>query len=218
MSASAATRWLEIERSVVDILESMGRWRDALTHMQALQPRLAARFGANSWEDVSARVTWATAHAGGGQHAEAGAAILRALEPQLAQAWPERGYGAAALRADVGYVQWEARAWADAEHSLTSAISDLDRLLGPRNNPAIKGGRTLGMVYMDSGAYQRAAETFADNLTRSRAFYGPDDGETGAEPVVSRAGPATHRAAVRSRDGGPQLPGPRAGGGDVFGQ
>jgi eukaryotic-like serine/threonine-protein kinase len=168
---------LVAERGAASALNNLGRPAEAVSRLQALLPRLVARFGANSWEDVSARAMLATAYSSMGEPATA-ARLLKALQPQLTQGWPAQGFGAAELLANVGYVQWQARAWADAQLSLEAAITDLDRLLGPRNSVSIEASRTLGMVHLDAGEYAKAAEVLARNLARSREFHGEQDGET----------------------------------------
>ena len=168
---------LLLEGRRVAALNNLARHDEVVSRLQALIPRLVARYGRNGWQTVSAEVTLATAHAARGEH-DTAAQLLKTLAPQVARGWPDQGYGQAALRANVGYVLWQARAWPEAATALQSAIADMDRLLGPNNGPAIDVGRTLGMVHLDAGQYARAAAVLDGNLVRSRSFHGERDSET----------------------------------------
>ena len=168
---------LKLENRLIWVLNGLARHPEVVSRLQAHIPQLAAHHGANSWEVASAQVNLATAQAALGQHAAA-AALLQPLAPLMAKGWPEQGYGVAAMRANAGYVLWQARAWPQAEAELRGAIIDMDRLLGDRNSPAIEASRTLGMVHLDAGHYAQAAEVLGGNLERSRQFHGPQDSET----------------------------------------
>jgi tetratricopeptide (TPR) repeat protein len=50
--------------------------------------------------------------------------------------------------------------------------------VGPNNSQSIEAGRTLGMVYFDSGQFAKASASFGQNLERSRQFFGHEESET----------------------------------------
>jgi serine/threonine-protein kinase len=175
--AAGADELTRLELSTADNLLDLSRYGEGRSALQAQLPRLVAQRGADSFEVALTRVRIATSLASQGHHDEARAA-LRELEPLLQRDWPEEGMGAATLRADVGYVQWQLRLFPEAVRSLERAIGELDHLAGPYNTSSIQATRTLGMAYLDSGSYRRANEVFANNVERSRHFYGPEDSET----------------------------------------
>jgi eukaryotic-like serine/threonine-protein kinase len=158
-------------------LEALTRHAEARQELRRLLPLLAARHGAQGWPTLRAQVFIATSLASDGETGQA-VARLRELGPLLRQARPEQALDSATMVADIGFVQWQARAWDDASRSLHQAIADIDRLVGPLNSMSIQAGRTLGMVYLDAGDYRQAAEVLADNVRRSVAFHGPQDSET----------------------------------------
>jgi eukaryotic-like serine/threonine-protein kinase len=168
---------LEAGMLMAENLEALTRHAEARAELRRLLPLLEARHGPGGWPTLRARVYLATSLAGQGDSAQA-LARLRELTPLLQQAQPEQALDRPTLLADIGYVQWQARAWDDASRSLRDAVADIDRLVGPRNSLSIQANRTLGMVYLDAGDYRQAAATFADNLQRSVAFHGAQDSET----------------------------------------
>ncbi|MBQ0931430.1 serine/threonine-protein kinase [Ideonella alba] len=167
---------LSLDNRVAGALNSLLRHGEAIALLRSLIPRLQARWPQTHWEEVQARSMLATALAADGQRDEA-LRIVAALEPVLARGWPEQGFGLAAMQANLGYVLWRQRAFEPAAVALQGAITEMDRLLGPVNSPAVDAGRTLGMVHLDAGRYARASEVLEANLARSRAMHGADDAE-----------------------------------------
>jgi len=160
-----------------DNLQALLRTGEALTLAQDTLQQLLARHGAQHWTVIKAEVQVATQLAATGQLAKSREALQR-LAPALARDWPEQGLEATELRADVGYALWQLREFEASGELLRQAIAELERLAGPRNAGTIQASRTLGMLYMDSGQYARAAEVLRSNVARSRTFYGPADSET----------------------------------------
>lgn len=158
-------------------LEALNRLPEARAELRRLLPLLEVRYGLHSWPVLRAHVSLATNLASEGDTEQA-LARLRELTPWLQQAQPEQALDRPAMMADIGYVQWQARAWDDAGRSLRQAIADIDRLVGPNNSLSIQAGRTLGMVYLDAGDYRQAGTTFEQNRQRSVAFHGAQDSET----------------------------------------
>ncbi len=176
-AAERADDWLQLRLSTADNLLDLTRYDEGRAVLQALLPELARRHGEASFEVTNARSKIATSLASQGRQAEA-LAELRALQPLLAQDWHEEGLGAAQLRADIGYTQWQMRQFPEAVRTLERAIAEIDRLAGPHNSLAIQAGRTLGMAHLDAGDFRRADEVFGRNVERARRFYGPTDSET----------------------------------------
>jgi serine/threonine-protein kinase len=172
-----ARQMLEAGLLRAENLDALTRYPEARAQLRRVLPQLDSRYGEHSWPALRARVFLATSLASQGDTGQA-LARLRELTPWLQQAQPEQALDRPTMMADIGYVQWQARAWDEASRSLQQAIADIDRLVGPRNSLSIQAGRTLGMVYLDAGDYRQAAATFAQNLQRSVAFHGPQDSET----------------------------------------
>jgi tetratricopeptide (TPR) repeat protein len=177
LGRDASDERMTLRLSVADNLLDLGRYEEGRKALQAELPALAASRGAESFDVALTRVRIATSMASQGLHEEARAA-LRELEPLLEKDWRTEGMGAATLRADVGYTQWQLRLFPEAIRSLERAVGELDHLAGPHNTSSVQAGRTLGMAYLDSGNYRRADEVFAGNVERSRHVYGPEDSET----------------------------------------
>lgn len=177
LGRGAADELTTLRLSTADNLLDLGRYEEGRKALQAELPVLAARHGAESFEVAITRVRIATSLASQGRHEEARAA-LRELEPLLQKDWRTEGMGAATLRADVGYTQWQLRLFPEAIRTLERAVGELDLLAGPHNTLSVQANRTLGMAYLDSGNYRRADEVFANNVERSRYVYGPEDSET----------------------------------------
>lgn len=176
-AAARPQAWVDLQVATADNLMDLTRYAEGREVLQAALPAIARLHGAESFEVASARTKIATSLASQGRQAEA-AQALRALQPLLDQDWRAEGLGPAALRADIGYTQWQLRQFADAARSLERAIAELDRLAGPNNSQSIQASRTLGMNYLDAGDFRRADAVFATNVERSRRFYGPEDSET----------------------------------------
>jgi eukaryotic-like serine/threonine-protein kinase len=177
LGREAADERMTMRLSVADNLLDLGRYEEGRKALQAELPALAASRGAESLEVALTRVRIVTSLASQGRHDDARAA-LRELEPLLDKDWRTEGMGAATLRADVGYTQWQIRLFPEAIRTLERAIGELDHLAGPYNTSSVQASRTLGMAYLDSGRYRRADEVFAGNVERSRQVYGPEDSET----------------------------------------
>lgn len=158
-------------------LLALTRYKEGREVMQAALPRIAALHGKESWEVIDLKASIASGYAAEGEHAQA-AALIREIQPSLDKPWPAVGLDLPALLGTVGYSQWQARNWPEAARTLERAIAEMDRLVGPRNSPAIDAGRTLGMVRLDAGQFGLAAEALAVNSRRAEEFYGPRDGET----------------------------------------
>ncbi|MFO1336972.1 MAG: hypothetical protein U1F53_01840 [Burkholderiaceae bacterium] len=173
----AADDLMTLRLSVADNLLDLNRYAEGRQALLAELPTQIRRHGDNSFEVAMTRVRIATSLASEGRHAEATQA-LHELEPLLDREWRTEGMGAATLRADVGYTQWQMRLFPEAVRTLDRAIAELDRLAGPDNTSSIQASRTLGMALMDSGDYRRADEVFGRNVERSRRFYGAEDSET----------------------------------------
>ncbi|HEV8689483.1 MAG TPA: serine/threonine-protein kinase, partial [Ideonella sp.] len=142
---AAADDLLQLRLFVADNLLDLTRYAEGRQALQAELPAQIKRHGENSFEVALTRVRIATSLASEGRHAEATQA-LRELEPLLQRDWRTAGMGAATLRADVGYTQWQMRLFPEAVRSLERAIAELDRLAGPYNTSSIQASRTLGMA------------------------------------------------------------------------
>jgi eukaryotic-like serine/threonine-protein kinase len=162
---------------VGDALLNLTRYDEGRKVLQAELPAQIKRHGQYSFEVALTRVRLATALSSQGLRAEA-AQALQELQPLLERDWRANGMGGATLLADAGYVQWQMRRFPEAVSLLDRAIADFDKLAGPINSQSIQATRTLGMVHLDAGNFRRADEVFADNVERSRRFYGPHDSET----------------------------------------
>lgn len=160
-----------------DSLMALMRFREGREALLAALPQIQAAYGADSWEVLELRASVASALAAEGDTRGAVEELQR-LRPLLERPWPQAGLDLPAILATVGYTEWQLRRWPEADRRLSQAITELDRLAGPRNSPAIDAGRTLGMVRLDAGRYADAAEALSRNAQRSLAFYGPTDGET----------------------------------------
>lgn len=169
--------WLELQVAMADNLMELTRYDEGRATLQAALPGLARQHGASSFEVASVRSKIATSLAIQGRHDEARAALAE-LEPLLTQDWRAHGMGSASMRADIGFAQWQLRRFSEAAVSLQRAVAELDHLAGRDNSLSIQSQRTLGMVHLDAGDYAAAERVFADNVARSRAVYGADDGET----------------------------------------
>jgi len=176
-AAERPQAWVDLQTATADNLMDLTRFAEGREVLQAALPAITRLHGADSFEAASARTKIATSLASQGRQAEA-AEALRALQPLLDKDWRAEGLGPAALRADIGYTQWQLRQYTDAARTLERAIAELDRLAGPDNSQSIQASRTLGMNYLDAGDYRRANDVFAANVERSRRFYGAEDSET----------------------------------------
>ncbi|HEX5685557.1 MAG TPA: serine/threonine-protein kinase, partial [Ideonella sp.] len=168
---------LQVDLGVADNLLDLNRYDEGRKLLQSLLPAVVRHHGADSYEVALARVRLATSLASEGRKDEATKA-LQALAPLLEKDWRSEGMGSAALRADVGFTQWQMRLFPEAIRTLEKAVAELDRLAGRYNSQSIQASRTLGMAYMDSGHYARADQIFASNVERSKKVYGPEDSET----------------------------------------
>ncbi|MBN8489476.1 MAG: protein kinase, partial [Burkholderiales bacterium] len=167
---------LSVDNRSAGALNALLRHDEAIALLRQLIPRLQARWPGTHWDEVNARFMLATALASEGRREEA-LRLVSDLEPVLARGWPEQGFGLAAMQANLGYVLWRQRAFDQAATALQGAMAEMDRLLGPVNSPAVDAGRTLGMVQLDAGRYDRAGAVLEANLERSRAMHGPQDAE-----------------------------------------
>jgi serine/threonine-protein kinase len=168
---------LALRTVTADSLLALSRNEEARAVLVDLREEQLRRYGARSFQAASTLAKIASSLAEQGKHREA-AQALRELEPALEQRWPEEGMGNGTLRANVGYAEWQVRRWPEAERSLLASIAEIDRLVGPNNSQSIEAGRTLGMVYFDSGQFAKASASFGQNLERSRQFFGPQESET----------------------------------------
>ncbi|WP_374673110.1 protein kinase [Ideonella sp.] len=169
--------WLELQVAMADNLMELTRYDEGRATLQAALPGLARQHGPGSFEVASVRSKIATSLAIQGRHAEARVALSE-LEPLLSQDWRAHGMGSASMRSDIGFAQWQLRRFPAAADSLQRAVAELDHLAGRHNSLSIQSQRTLGMVHLDAGHYEMAHRVFADNVERSRAVYGAEDGET----------------------------------------
>ncbi len=168
---------LQVDLGVADNLLDLNQHEEGRKLLQSLLPAVVKLHGADSYEVAIAQVRLATSLASEGRQDEATKA-LQALAPLLEKDWRSEGMGSAALRADVGFTQWQMRLFPDAIRTLEKAVAELDRLAGRHNTQSIQASRTLGMAYMDSGQYARADQIFAGNVERSKKVYGAEDSET----------------------------------------
>ena len=168
---------LQVDLGVADNLLDLNRQEEGRALLQSSLPTVIKLHGPDSYEEAMTRVRIATSLASQGRKEEATKA-LQAMAPLLEKDWLSEGMGAAALRANVGFTQWQMRLFPEAIRSLEKAIVELDRLAGRYNAQSIQASRTLGMAYMDSGHYASADQIFANNVERSKKVYGPEDSET----------------------------------------
>jgi eukaryotic-like serine/threonine-protein kinase len=157
-------------------LQQLNRPAEAIAVMEKAVPLLQARHGRDGWPALKAQVDLATALSNGGDSPRA-LQILADIAPLVDAPRPALGLHGADMLGNIGYIQWQARRFDEAERTLKRTIAEFDRLAGPRNSPAIEAGRTLGMVQLDAGHYAQAAQTLGRNTERAVAFYGEQDGE-----------------------------------------
>lgn len=159
-------------------LIELTRYAEGRAVLQAELPVQIRLHGKDSYPVAQTLVRIATSYASEGKWAEA-AQALRELQPLLQRDWHDLGMGPAALRADVGYTQWQMRQFPEAIATLKRSVAEFDRLAGPYNTQSIQASRTLAMAHLDAGQFQLADAVLAENVARSRRLYGEKDSETG---------------------------------------
>jgi serine/threonine protein kinase len=159
-------------------LIELTRYAEGRAVLQAELPVQIRLHGKDSYPVAQTLVRIATSYSSEGKGAEA-AQALRDLQPLLQRDWTNLGMGPAALRADVGYTQWQMRQFPEAIATLKRSVAEFDHLAGPYNTQSIQANRTLAMAYLDAGQFQLADAVLAENVARSRRLYGEKDSETG---------------------------------------
>ena len=175
-SLAYADAWLALPMRFASLLIDLRRPADARDLLTPLLARLAARYGAGAWPVIQAQANLAQCDALLGRSSEARALALQ-IEPVIDHVDAQHAVEAADVRANLGYALALGGEWPDAIRMLERAQAEFDRLLGPRNSPAIATGRSLVDTLEAAGLYRRAATVADANAQRSAMFYGAADGE-----------------------------------------
>jgi serine/threonine-protein kinase len=168
---------LLIEGHIGTQLLMLDRTPEAVDLLVSLLPKLAARFGADSWELIRYQGVLAGAYADLNEPAKV-ANLIELVGPKLDRADEAHRMQAAEIRGELGYAAWNTRNYSVAEDQLTRSIAAADRMLGPANTPSVDAQRTLGLVYNAQGRFDRAAATLVDSVGRCVQLAGEDSSST----------------------------------------
>jgi tetratricopeptide (TPR) repeat protein len=168
---------LLMEGHMAGHLMMLERASQAAEVLVALLPKLAARFGPDSWELLRSEAALAGVYSDLHENAKVTELIAR-IGPKLDRLDEGHRLQGAEMRVDLGYAAWNDKDYPVAETQLTRGIADADRLLGTANTLSVDAQRTLGLLYNAEGRYDRAAETYLDSVRRGVQLSGEDSSST----------------------------------------
>jgi tRNA A-37 threonylcarbamoyl transferase component Bud32/tetratricopeptide (TPR) repeat protein len=164
---------LKLEGHLSYQLNEMGRFKEAATVLDAVLPKMAARFGPRSWEVILYKVHLARSRRALGD--ESGAAALeREVEPLLDDVSAEHAFDAFAARHNLALsvaFRWQMDA---AARLLRKSLADAEHLFGPDTRPVVDTERNLATVLHEGGHYEEAVQTFERNVQRAVRTVGED--------------------------------------------